>query len=83
MRRICCLIILGGGGSGSNRSFDIESFSRELIDVLSHGGGESSPMYACRVEYKPIIIETYLGLASLFHNANSLGFYKVRGKVSF
>jgi hypothetical protein len=37
----------------------------------------------CRVEYKPIIIETYLGLASLFHNANSLGFYKVRGKVSF
>lgn len=64
-------------------SFDIETFSRKLIEILSScgGGGAESPM--CTVEYKPIVIETYVGLTSLLYNANSLGFYKVRGKVSF
>ncbi|CAL8072836.1 unnamed protein product [Orchesella dallaii] len=61
-------------------SFDIETFSQKLIEILGHTGGES-PM--CNVEYKPIVIETYVGLTSLLYNANSLGFYKVRGKVSF
>ncbi|CAG7724139.1 unnamed protein product [Allacma fusca] len=70
-----------GGGGGINRSFDVDSFSREFIDILSHSGGDNSP--CCRVEYKPIIIETYVGLTSLFHNANGLGFYKVRGRISF
>ena len=77
----CNLITFSGGGGGIHRSFDVDSFSREFVDVLSHGGGDSSP--CCRIEYKAIVMETYVGLTSLLHNSNDLGFYKVRGRVSF
>ncbi|XP_051163944.1 tumor protein p63-regulated gene 1-like protein isoform X1 [Leptopilina boulardi] len=32
---------------------------------------------------RPIIVENYIGIGSLIHNRNSLGFFKIRGKVSF
>lgn len=37
----------------------------------------------CTVTQEPIIIENYVGIASLLHNATELGFFKLRGKVSF
>ncbi|KAJ8934914.1 hypothetical protein NQ318_002654, partial [Aromia moschata] len=30
-----------------------------------------------------ILLENYIGLGSIIHNRNSLGFFKVRGKFSF
>lgn len=37
----------------------------------------------CTVNQSPIVIENYVGIASLLHNATELGFFKLRGKVSF
>jgi len=67
-----------------SRQFNVDHFGRELMDTLcTCGGGDGNISPVCRVEYKPIVIDNYVGLTSLVHNANSLGFYKVRGKVSF
>lgn len=37
----------------------------------------------CSVKSGLIIIENYFGLGALVHNRNGLGFFKIRGKVSF
>ncbi|XP_071446488.1 tumor protein p63-regulated gene 1-like protein isoform X2 [Hetaerina americana] len=36
-----------------------------------------------KVEQCPIVLQSYVGLGSLIHNRNGLGFFKVRGKFSF
>ena len=65
--------------------FDVEHFSRVFIQVLqdSSAGELGEEVGQSLVHYKPIILETYVGLSSLIYNANGLGFYKLRGKVSF
>ena len=37
----------------------------------------------CLVEYSPILMESYIGLPALLHNYGQLGFYKIRGRISF
>ncbi|XP_072751435.1 tumor protein p63-regulated gene 1-like protein isoform X2 [Anoplolepis gracilipes] len=54
--------------------FDIEAFHTTLKSLLSH---------ECNAVTMPIIIENYCGLGALVHNRNGLGFFKIRGKVSF
>ncbi|XP_029168544.1 tumor protein p63-regulated gene 1-like protein isoform X2 [Nylanderia fulva] len=55
--------------------FDIEAFHTTLKSLLTS--------HECHVVNMPIIIENYCGLGALVHNRNGLGFFKIRGKVSF
>ncbi|KAK7865901.1 hypothetical protein R5R35_005621 [Gryllus longicercus] len=70
---------------GSKPMYDVEDFSRTLVlAVESIQKKENNFAVArCRVEHKPIILQNYIGLSSLIHNRNALGFFKVRGKFSF
>ncbi|KAG8195416.1 hypothetical protein JTE90_013874 [Oedothorax gibbosus] len=66
-------------------NYNIEDFYKTLLNILFPPGGtpvgtESS---SCQIVYQPIVIECYAGLAAALHNANELGFFKSRGKVSF
>ncbi|XP_020286694.1 tumor protein p63-regulated gene 1-like protein isoform X1 [Pseudomyrmex gracilis] len=54
--------------------FDIEAFHTTLKSLLPNN---------CNVVNTPIIIENYCSLGALVHNRNGLGFFKIRGKVSF
>lgn len=54
--------------------FDVEGLQAALVSLL----GEN-----CRVVANSIVLENYLGLGALLHNRNALGFFKIRGKVSF
>lgn len=58
------------------RMFDVQDFITSLRNALEITS-------CCIVEYKPIVIESYIGLPALVHNYTELGFYKVRGKLSF
>lgn len=68
-------------------NYNIEDFSKKLVSILSaeneHSSPISSPSAKCAILYQPIIIESYAGVAAALHNANELGFFKSRGKVSF
>lgn len=37
----------------------------------------------CLITNRDILLENYVGIGSVIHNRNSLGFFKVRGKFSF
>jgi len=37
----------------------------------------------CLVEYKSIVMDSYVGLPALVHNYGQFGYYKNRGKISF
>ncbi|XP_012219080.1 tumor protein p63-regulated gene 1-like protein isoform X1 [Linepithema humile] len=54
--------------------FDIDAFQTTLKSLLPR---------ECSVVNLPIIVENYCGLGALVHNRNGLGFFKIRGKVSF
>ncbi|XP_046587319.1 tumor protein p63-regulated gene 1-like protein isoform X3 [Neodiprion lecontei] len=54
--------------------FDVEGLHVALVSLI----GEN-----CHVVSNSIVLENYLGLGALLHNRNALGFFKIRGKVSF
>lgn len=72
-------------------NYDAEDFSKKLIQAIENlssfttSGPNSSPgsETAPKILFQPIIIESYAGLVAALHNANDLGFFKTRGKVSF
>ncbi|GFX21640.1 uncharacterized protein TNCV_1400541 [Trichonephila clavipes] len=69
-------------------NYNIEDFSKKLIAALSEENTTENPLASpvsgpCQILYQPIIIESYAGLGAALHNANELGFFKSRGKVSF
>ncbi|GIY83391.1 tumor protein p63-regulated gene 1-like protein [Caerostris darwini] len=69
-------------------NYNIEDFSKKLVATVCGESANEIPAATpssgtCRVLYQPIIIESYAGLAAALHNANELGFFKSRGKVSF
>ncbi|XP_066996138.1 tumor protein p63-regulated gene 1-like protein [Anabrus simplex] len=69
----------------SKYMYDVEDFTRKLVSAVEHAqetSASTTPVH-CRVEHKPIILHNYIGLSSIIHNRNSLGFFKVRGKFSF
>lgn len=36
-----------------------------------------------QIDHQPIVLQNYVGIGSLIHNRNALGFFKIRGKFSF
>ncbi|XP_034949925.1 tumor protein p63-regulated gene 1-like protein [Chelonus insularis] len=54
--------------------FDVDDFYAVLKNLL---------IDRCEFISTPLIVENYVGLGALLHNRNSLGFFKVRGRVSF
>ncbi|KAK0175673.1 hypothetical protein PV327_009405 [Microctonus hyperodae] len=62
-------------GINEERSrFDVNGLHSALVSIISE---------TCMFVKHPLIIENYLGLGALLHNRTSLGFFKVRGKISF
>ncbi|XP_015598646.1 tumor protein p63-regulated gene 1-like protein isoform X2 [Cephus cinctus] len=63
------------GNDTEKSRFDVEDLHANIVNLLPE---------ECQVlTGSSIILENYLGLGALFHNRNSLGFFKIRGKVSF
>ncbi|XP_063221076.1 tumor protein p63-regulated gene 1-like protein isoform X2 [Bacillus rossius redtenbacheri] len=62
--------------SEANQRYDVDDFARSLVSQVETACD-------CRIEHRPVVLENYLGLGSLVHNRNELGFFKVRGKFSF
>ncbi|XP_014296255.1 tumor protein p63-regulated gene 1-like protein isoform X2 [Microplitis demolitor] len=60
--------------SEEQKRFDVDDFHDALMTHFN---------IQCEFTKEQIIIENYLGLGAILHNRNSLGFFKVRGKVSF
>ncbi|XP_011497520.1 PREDICTED: tumor protein p63-regulated gene 1-like protein isoform X2 [Ceratosolen solmsi marchali] len=62
-------------GPDSNKTkYDVRALHSALSDLLSEH---------CHKLENPIIIENYIGIGSLMHNRIGLGFFKIRGKISF
>ncbi|XP_049862681.1 tumor protein p63-regulated gene 1-like protein isoform X1 [Schistocerca gregaria] len=61
----------------SNKIYDVEDFARKLVDAVEHIQKEADGP-VCRVEHKSIVLQNYVGLGSVIHNKNSLGFFKVQ-----
>ncbi|XP_054719860.1 tumor protein p63-regulated gene 1-like protein isoform X1 [Uloborus diversus] len=69
-------------------NYNIEDFAKKLTNTIAARSTQSTPTASptektSQILYQPIIIESYAGLAAALHNANELGFFKSRGKVSF
>ncbi|XP_076236378.1 tumor protein p63-regulated gene 1-like protein isoform X1 [Calliopsis andreniformis] len=62
------------GSEADKATYDVESLHSTIISVLPS---------ECSIKTGSIIIENYFGLGALVHNRNGLGFFKIRGKVSF
>lgn len=54
--------------------FDVEGLHAALVSLLGDN---------CQIVANSIVLENYVGLGALLHNRNALGFFKIRGKVSF
>lgn len=59
-------------------TYDMETFANQLQRAI-----ESLPLSQCCIHRSPIVIQSYVGVASMVHNKASMGFFKVRGKFSF
>ncbi|XP_045621897.1 tumor protein p63-regulated gene 1-like protein isoform X2 [Procambarus clarkii] len=66
-----------------NATYDAKSLAKELKLAIENFQERPDTAATCSVSQSPIIIENYVGIASLLHNATELGFFKLRGKVSF
>ncbi|XP_076167513.1 tumor protein p63-regulated gene 1-like protein isoform X1 [Ptiloglossa arizonensis] len=62
------------GSEVDKAKFDVDGLHSTIIRLLSS---------ECVIRTGSIIIENYFGLGALVHNRNGLGFFKIRGKVSF
>ncbi|XP_033219605.1 tumor protein p63-regulated gene 1 protein-like [Belonocnema kinseyi] len=70
--RIC--VVLGASLKLRSEIYDVKGLHLALESLV--------PENATKIN-RPILIENYLGVGSLIHNRNALGFFKIRGKVSF
>ncbi|XP_031830586.1 tumor protein p63-regulated gene 1-like protein isoform X1 [Nomia melanderi] len=62
------------GSDIEKAKFDVEGLHATILNVLP---------VECNIRTGSIIIENYFGLGALVHNRNGLGFFKIRGKISF
>ncbi|XP_035228447.1 tumor protein p63-regulated gene 1-like protein isoform X1 [Stegodyphus dumicola] len=74
--------------TAEKKNYNIEDFAKKLVSTISSGNDQESLVASpvensCKILYQPIIIESYAGIVAALHNANELGFFKSRGKVSF
>ncbi|XP_064460521.1 tumor protein p63-regulated gene 1-like protein isoform X1 [Ornithodoros turicata] len=69
--------------------YDVHCFSDSLVAAVIQLDLAVAPptdivrTHHCVVAQEPVLIRSYAGVAAAFHNANNLGFFKARGKVSF
>ena len=66
-----------------NLTYDVKDFSKQMSLLMESLQDRPDMATVCSVNNSPITIENYIGIASLLHNATELGFFKLRGKVSF
>ncbi|XP_066989328.1 tumor protein p63-regulated gene 1-like protein isoform X1 [Macrobrachium rosenbergii] len=64
-----------------NSTYDAKSLSKEIKLAVEELQDRPDAVATCIVSQSPIVIENYVGIASLLHNATELGFFKLRGKV--
>ncbi|KAF6208821.1 hypothetical protein GE061_014562 [Apolygus lucorum] len=69
----------GAEEADEKKLYNVDDFTISLKDALER----KIKTFQCSVQHKSILLENYVGLSSLIHNKNSLGFFKVRGKFSF
>ncbi|KOC61641.1 Tumor protein p63-regulated gene 1 protein [Habropoda laboriosa] len=62
------------GSEVEKAKFNVEGLQSSINNLLP---------WECSVKSGLIIIENYFGVGALVHNRNGLGFFKIRGKVSF
>lgn len=62
------------GSEAERAKFDINGLHSMIKGLLTT---------ECNIKTGLIIIENYIGVGALVHNRNALGFFKVRGKISF
>ncbi|XP_047345671.1 tumor protein p63-regulated gene 1-like protein isoform X2 [Vespa velutina] len=62
------------GSEMDKAKFDVEAMHAAVLSLLPE---------ECNMVTGSIIVENYCGIGALVHNRNALGFFKVRGKVSF
>ncbi|XP_008197996.1 tumor protein p63-regulated gene 1-like protein isoform X5 [Tribolium castaneum] len=58
----------------------IEKISKAIADLPRNNEQNQEP---CTIQERDIVLKSYVGIGSVIHNRNSLGFFKVRGKFSF
>ncbi|XP_068899354.1 tumor protein p63-regulated gene 1-like protein isoform X4 [Tenebrio molitor] len=58
----------------------VEHISKTIADLPRNNDTNREP---CTIQEKDIVLQSYVGIGSVIHNRNSLGFFKVRGKFSF
>lgn len=72
---VTCKTLMPFVGSEAEKArFNVEGLQSLIKDFLPSD---------CIIRNGLIIIENYFGVGALVHNRNGLGFYKIRGKVSF
>ncbi|XP_076640244.1 tumor protein p63-regulated gene 1 protein isoform X2 [Colletes latitarsis] len=62
------------GSEADKAKFDVDGLHSSIVGLLSS---------ECVIRTGSIIVENYFGLGALVHNRNGLGFFKIRGKISF
>ncbi|XP_043255206.1 tumor protein p63-regulated gene 1-like protein isoform X2 [Colletes gigas] len=62
------------GSEADKAKFDVDGLHSSIVGLLSS---------ECVIRPGAIIVENYFGLGALVHNRNGLGFFKIRGKISF
>lgn len=66
------------------RVYDIDAFHLKLGEVIGNlERSKPNRETICIIRHEDIVLQSYVGLTSLIHNRNALGFFKVRGKFSF
>jgi hypothetical protein len=67
----------------ANEMYNIDDFTRNLVSTVEKAQTINKAAHHCTIEHKPIVLENYVGIGSVIHNRNALGFFKVRGRFSF
>ncbi|XP_023727167.1 tumor protein p63-regulated gene 1-like protein isoform X1 [Cryptotermes secundus] len=69
--------------SAISEMYNIDDFAQNIVLAVEKAQTTNKTAPCCNIEHKPIVLENYIGIGSLIHNRNALGFFKVRGKFSF
>lgn len=69
----------------SKHHYDIGTFTTNMVNtVQTINANQTDPTARqCVIKEERIVIENYVGIVSVVHNAADLGFFKSRGRVSF
>lgn len=77
------MTLLSEAAAAVNEMYDVDDFTRNLVSAVEKAQTVNKMAPHCNIEHKPIVLENYVGIGSVIHNRNALGFFKVRGRFSF